>query len=370
MAKVKPGPMNRRLSMKGAFVLVVACTAGLVAVAGAGPAVAADEVSFAGKTITMTVGVAAGSGIDLYGRVLGRYLVQHLPGHPSLVVINQPGAGGLVGHNSWVKKAKPDGLDVTVGGLTEIDPASLLRANVQYDPTSFKYVGGLGAPSQALFINKDAVARLRDKSAAPVVMGAISQVVRGGYYQPLWGVAFLGWNLRWVHAYEDTPELRQAMERGEVDMSSFGNVKDIDNLLKSGKFSVLSQSGTVSNGKVEPRPGLGDAPIFSDLVRGHIKDPLAQRAYDYGENASQVGRWFALPPATPDTILATYLKAYEATVRDPDYIAAIAKTDPGSPQVSKADLERVVHELSKVSPEVIDYLQSELRRQGFLIGNK
>lgn len=356
--------------MKRALVSVAICAASLAAAGGASPAAAAEDVSFAGKTITMTVGVAAGSGIDLYGRVLGRYLVQHLPGHPSLVVINQPGAGGLVGHNSWAKKAKPDGLEVTVGGLTEIDPASLLRANVQYDPTSFNYVGGLGAPSQALFINKDAVARLRDKSAPPVVMGAISQVIRGGYYQPLWGVAFLGWNLRWVHAYEGTPELRQAMERGEVDMSSFGNVKDIDNLLKSGKFSVVSQSGSVSNGKVAARPELGDAPIFADLVRGQIKDPLAQLAYDYGENASQVGRWFALPPATPDSILAVYLKAYEATVSDPDYIAAIAKTDPGSPEVSRADLQRVVRELSKVSPEVIDYLQSELKRQGFLVGNK
>jgi hypothetical protein len=356
--------------MKGALVSVAICTAGLAALAVASPSAAADDVSFAGKTITMTVGTGGGSGIDLYGRVLGRYLVQHLPGHPTLVVFNQPGAGGLVGHNSWVKKAKPDGLNVTVGGLTEIDPASLLRANAQYDPATFKYVGGLGAPSQALFISKAAIARLRDKSATPIVMGAISQVIRGGYYQPLWGVAFLGWNLRWVHAYEDTADLRQAMERGEVDMSSFGNVKDIENLLKSGKFSVVSQSGAVKDGKVEPRPELGDAPIFLELVRGHIKDPLAQRAYDYGENASQVGRWLALPPETPDTIVAVYVKAYEATVRDPEYRATIAKTDPGSPQVSKADLERLVRELSKVSPDVIDYLQSELRRQGFLVGNK
>ena len=149
-------------------------------------------------------------------------------------------------------------------------------------------------------------------------------------------------------------------------MSSFGSVRDIENLLKSGKFSVLSQSGTVSDGKVEPRPELGSAPIFSDLVRGHIKDPLAQRAYEYGENVSQVGRWLALPPETPDTIVAVYLKAYEATVRDPEYNANVAKTDPGSPQVSKADLERLIRELSKVSPDVLDYIHSELRRQGFI----
>jgi hypothetical protein len=252
------------------------------------------------------------------------------------------------------------------GGLTELDPASSLRRNAEYDPATFNYVGGLAAPSQALFIRNDAMARLHDKAATPVIMGAVSEAIRGGYFQPLWGVALLGWNVRWVHAYRDTSELRQAMERGEADMSSFGNVRDIENLLKSGRFSVISQSGTVRDGKAEPRPELGDAPIFSDLIRGRIKDSLVQRAYDYGENVSQVGRWLALPPGTPDSIVAVYLKAYEATVRDPEYNATVAKTDPGSPQVSKADLERLVRELAKVSPDVLDYIHSELSRQGFI----
>src|SRR5690242_13164524 len=142
--------------MKGSPISIALCVAGLAAVASSSAA-AADDVSFAGKVITMTVGNAAGSGIDLYGRVLGRHLAQHLPGHPSLVVLNQPGAGGLIASNGWVKKATRDGLSVTVGGLTELDPGSSLRPNAEYDPATFKYVGGLAAPSQALFISKDAV---------------------------------------------------------------------------------------------------------------------------------------------------------------------------------------------------------------------
>jgi tripartite-type tricarboxylate transporter receptor subunit TctC len=360
--------VSRENYTKGARTSLAICAVGVTALAAAGasPSAAADDVSFAGKTISMIIGNAAGSGTDIYGRTLARSLAQHLPGHPSIIVFNQPGASGLIASNNWVKKAKPDGLSVTIGALTELDPGSLLRTRAAYDPSTFKYVGGLSAPSQALFINKDAVARLHDKSATPVVMGAVGETIRGGYYQALWGVAFLGWNVRWVHAYRDTSELRQAMERGEADMSSFGSVRDIQNLLRSGKFSVLSQSGTVRDGKVEPRPELGDAPIFSDLVRGHIKDPLAQRAHAYGENVSHVGRWLALPPETPDAIVNVYLKAYEETVRDPEYSDAVAKTDPGSPQVSKADLERMARELSQVSPDVIEYVQSELARQGFI----
>lgn len=339
----------------------------VLAMAGASAPAVADDISFAGKTIYMTIGNAAGSGIDLYGRLIGKYLVQHLPGHPNLIVLNQPGAGGLIAYNGWVKKATRDGLSVAIGGLTELDPANLLSANAEYDPATFKYIGGLGAPSQGLFVSKDAAPRLHDKTAAPVVMGAVSSAIRGGYYQALWGKAFLGWNLKWVPAYRDTSELRRAMEGGEADMSSFGNVRDIVNLTKSGKFSVVSQTGGVKGGRHEPREGLGDAPIFADLVGGHITDPLAKRAYDYGENVSQVGRWLALPPDTPDAVVAVYLKAYEAMTHDPEFTAAIAKTDPGSPQVSNEDLASTARDLAKVSPEVINFIKEEQRRQGYIV---
>ena len=328
---------------------------------------AADEMTYAGKTITMTIGNAAGSGIDLYGRLLGRHLVQHLPGHPNLIVINQPGAGGLIAYNSWVTKATRDGLHLAVGGLTELDPANLLNANAQYNPATFKYIGGLAAPSQGLFISKEALPRLRDKSAKPVIMGAVGSAIRGGYYQVLWGVAFLGWNVKWVPAYRDTSELRQAMERGEVDMSSFGNVRDIDNLMKSGKFSVVSQSGAIKDGKIERRTELGDTPVFADLARGRIEDPKGQRAFDYGENVAQAGRWLALPPDTPASIVAIYTKAYETMTQDPEYSAAIAKTDPGAPQVGSTDLENMVRSLAGISQDVIDFVKAEQRRQGFIV---
>lgn len=343
------------------------CAAALATLVLAGPSRAADEISFAGKTVTMTIGNAAGSGIDLYGRLLGKFLIEHLPGHPTLVVFDQPGAGGLIAYNGWIRKATRDGLSVAVGGLTELDPANLLAANAEYDPTTFRYVGGLAAPSQALFIRQDAAQRLHDKSAEPVVMGAVGSAIRGGYYQALWGRAFLGWNLRWVPAYRETAELRQAMDRGEADMSSFGNIRDIDNLLKSGKFQVVSQSGAVSDGKIHPRPELGDAPIFSDLAHGHIADPMGERAFEYGESVSQVGRWLALPPETPDPVFAVYVKAYEAAVHDPQYLAAVAKTDPGSPPVSGAGLSKLARDLSKVSQDVIDYVKAEQRRQGFIV---
>jgi tripartite-type tricarboxylate transporter receptor subunit TctC len=327
-------------------------------------AAAQDSVSFAGKTITMTIGFGAGSSTDLYGRTLGRYLVHHLPGNPGLVVLNQLGAGGVVALNDWANKAEANGLFATIGAQSQTDPDALMRTHAKYDPTKFQYIGGLGAVSQGLFVNKEAVARLYDKSAKPVVMGMVGSTLRGGHYQVLWGVAFLGWNVKWVLGYTRTAELRQAMERGEIDMTTFGATADIEYLLKTGKFAVVCQSGFMSDGKRVQRPIFGDAPLVSDLVKGKIKDLTAQKAFDYWQNVSQVGMWLALPPRTPGAIVATYLKGYEATLEDADYQSEFAKIDPDSPPASRADLEKLVRELAKVSPETLDYIQAELKRQG------
>ena len=333
--------------------------------AAANPSAAAeDRVSFAGKTITMIVGFEAGSGPDIYGRILGQNLVRYLPGQPNLIVINQLGAGGVVALNSWANKAEANGLFIALGTLSQTDPDALVRTNAKYDPTTFKYIGGLAAPSQGLFVNKSAVARLYDRSASPAVMGIVGTTLRSGNYQALWGAAFLGWNLKWVRGYTRTAELRQAMERGELDMTSFGSTPDIDFLQSAGKFSVVSQSGTVQLGKPTRRPSLGNAPMISELVRGKIKDPLAQQSFTYGENVSQIGMWLALPPRTPDGTIAAYVDAFEATLKDAKYREEFAKIDPDSPVAHKDDLAKLVGALSEVSPETLNFIQAELKRQG------
>jgi tripartite-type tricarboxylate transporter receptor subunit TctC len=313
----------------------------------------------------MTIGFAAGGGVDLYGRTIGRYLTHNLPGSPSLLVQNQPGAGGVVALNDWTKSADRNGLSLTVAAQSQTDPDALNRAHAKYNPASFKIVGGLGAYSQGLFIRKDALGRLNNRSAAPVVMGMVGATLRGGTYQVLWGASFLGWNVRWVRGYPSTAEVRQALERGEIDMATFGATTDFQNLLKSGTFTVVTQTGQIQNGERVKRPVLGDAPIFSDLVRDKIRAPLARRAFRYWEAVSQIGMWVALPPGAPDKIVETYVKAFDLTIHDPHYRSEYSRIDPDSIVASKAQIDRLAGELAQVTPETLDYLDAELARQGF-----
>ena len=356
--------MKYRLALLRIFSAVVAGTAWTGVIH---PAAAEDAIS---SPVTMTIGFGAGERPDLYGRILGRSLMRHLPGRPALLVLNRPGAGGVIALSEWVNKAEPDGLHVTIGASSQTDKDALIRTKARYDPATFKFVGGLAAPSQGLFVRKDAVERLLNKSAKPAAIGVTGSTLRTGHYQALWGAAFLGWNVQWVQGYRMTAELRQAMERGELDVAPFGSSTDIDYLLATGKFAVVSQSGALIGGKMVSRPILGGAPIISDLVKGKVKDALAQKAFEYGENIIQVGMWLALPPATPDTIVTAYVKAFEATHNDSEFQATWAKIDPDSPVTGKADLEKLVRELANAPREALEYIQTELKRQSFGVGSR
>jgi len=133
----------------------------------AGPIHRAAAQDAIGSPVTMTIGFGAGERPDLYGRILGRSLVHHLPGQPALLVLNKPGAGGVIALSDWVNKAEPNGLHVTIGASSQIDKDALIRTKAKYDPGKFKYVGGLAAPSQALFVSKDAVERLLTNQRSP-----------------------------------------------------------------------------------------------------------------------------------------------------------------------------------------------------------
>ena len=351
--------MRNDSSYRGLVVIAVLVASG---VAGSVATAAAQEGAFAGKSINVTVGFESGSRIDLYARTLMGNLRRHLAGQPNIIVLNRPGAGGVVALNDWVTKADPDGLNVAVGAQTQVDADALARTHARDRPADLVYVGGLAAASQGLFISKAALAHLGDKSGKPVTMGMVGSTLRTGYYQALWGAAFLGWKVKWVPGYQSTAEARNALERGEVDMSSFGTSTDIDYLLGRG-FTLASQSGAIIDGKMTARPAFGKTPVISDLVKGKIKTSLAQQAFASSEEAIQVGMFLALPPRTPDGVLAAYVKAFEATVQDPAYKQPWAKIDPDSPVARKAELEKLMTEVGRVSPEALAFIQDELKRQ-------
>ena len=348
------------------FVILALASMAAASVASTLPAVA-EPFSLKGKSVTMMIGSEPGGGTDASGRLIARYLGKYLPGEPNMVVQNMPGAGGLTSLNYVVLKTPPDGLLVVMGSASTVDPMTFRKANSQYDPTQFRIVGGIGRGGTVLVINGDAEKRLLDKKAPPVVMGSNANLPRQGMQVTLWGVEYLGWNVKWVVGYPGTNELMLAMDRNEIDMTSTGNIFSVADRLKKGSMKIVNQSGGIENGKIVGRADYGDAVQFTDQMKGKIKDPVAQKSFDYWMAMNIADKWLALAPNTPDDILQTYREAFVKMAADQEFLKAGEKISDGFFPMNHKDVEDYINTLASTTNEAIEYTTNLMRKQGIAV---
>ena len=324
---------------------------------------AQEPVNFSGKTITMVVGNTAGGGTDIAGRLVAQFLEKYLPGNPTVVVRNMPGAQGVLALNHVYMQTKRDGLTVMSGSASQVTPIVFKKANGQFDPAKFKHIGGLGRGGSVLLISVDAAKRLTDRTAAPIVFGVVD-VTRPTAQVAMWGIEYLDWNVKWVSGYRGSNDTTLALERGEIDMTTTSNLFLIERLVASGRFKILNQSGSIDNGKYYPRPEFGNAPVFRDLVVDKVKDETGKRALAYWESAEAVDKWFALSDGTPDDVVNEYRVAFAKMVKDPDFIERGKKISEDLSPMIWQDMQQLVTELAIVTPQTDEYILAKLRKQG------
>jgi len=352
----------KRLQSASVTCLVLAALA-----TGAASGRAEEAVTFRNKAVTMTVGFAAGGGTDVVARLIGQYLSRYLPGTPTLVVQNMPGAEGVAALNALVKMAKPDGLTLTIGVTTQVDPLVYPGAHAVYDPLSFEYIGGTGRPGSVMIISNDAYPRLNDKTRPPVTMGALA-ALRSSMQMTMWGTEYRHWNLKWVFGYPGTNELKLALERDEIDTTALSAIPDVAEVMSTGRFRILLQSGSMQRGTLQPRPEFGDAPLFTDLVGHGVTDPLGRQGMNYTLGMTQIGQWLALPPATPAPIAAAYRAAFHAVFADHEFHGRMLAIVPDVTEMSADDTRSLIANIVRTPPEVIAHMRDVGRRQGIAMG--
>jgi tripartite-type tricarboxylate transporter receptor subunit TctC len=332
---------------------IVACTS-----------VAAQTSLFHGKTVTIIIGYAAGGGTDTFGRLTASFLAHHLPGSPTVIVRNIPGADGITAMNYFVSQVVPDGYTITVNASTTADPLNWRKPQAHFDPTKFAVIGGGGRGGVLLVISKEAEQRLYDKRAQPVIMGSLSGLPRSGMQMAAWGIEHLGWNARWITGYRGTSELMVALERGEIDMTSTGNLFHVLKLLGTGRFKVLAQTGMLRNGVRLPRPEFAGVPVFETMLAGKIADPLMLKAFDYWNANSAIDKWAALPPNPPKPMLDAYREAYRGMISDPEFVERGRKMSDDFEPWPHGEVELLINTLAAIPLEAIDRLGAMLRKQG------
>ncbi len=342
--------------MKFATLRTLSLSLGIAALTMATAQVAsAAEVSFKGKRINVIIGSQPGGGTDGTTRLVGRYLEKYLPGKPRLIYRNMPAGHGVKASNYFANEVKRDGLTWMGGASSYVDANNLRKKVVKYNPTKYKFIGAVSRGGSVVLIRKDRLANLTDKSKKPVIVGALDGS-RSWAQMITWGMEYLDWNVKFVIGYPGSSALALALRRGEIDMFGTSTLLMHKGLNKTGKFTGLGQLGEPGpNGTIIRRLSFRDVPTMPAMMKGKTSG-LAKETFDYWVKSNQIDKWYALPPKTPEKIVAVYRKAYQKATKDPGFIKAgkfqfSADFNP----VSAADIARLVRDTAYPREELRNF---------------
>src|SRR4051812_33717712 len=279
------------------------------AVAATLPAAAQSPESFwRGKQVRFILGAAPGQDYDLWARLLARHWPRHIPGNPTLVVENMPGAGHLIATNYLYNKAPRDGS--AIGMVTRNIPNAAVMhiSGVLYEPEKFAWIGSPERVNRGCFAMAGAaVQRAQDLFASELIVGgtgAGSSVSE----TPMLLNNLLGMRFKLVEGYEKPQDAVLAMERGELEGICF-TVQSLEQSrpgwIKSGKVRVLF---TLEHEPVT----LAAAPVIFDFV----KDEAQRAVLDFYSSSIEMGRPILAPPGVPADRLAALRRGFDRTMED------------------------------------------------------
>jgi tripartite-type tricarboxylate transporter receptor subunit TctC len=289
----------------------------LIGLTSASAVAAADPIAdfYAAHPIVIDVGFAPGGGYDTAARLLARHLGHHMPGHPSVIVRNMPGAGGLLAANHLFNVAPHDGSEITELGDTVPFTPLWNHDGVQFDATKFRYLGSLDKRQSGMaMVWYDAAAKtFADAQHVPVTVGSTGSTDIS-WIAPHLLNALLGTQFKVIAGYGSTPDAVLAMERGEIDGWlgwNWPSLKSVrPDLVAAHKINVLMQLSS------ERDPDLKDIPTAFELAKSEGDRRIMRLVFA----SQELGRIVAAPPGTPEDRLAALRKGFDETMKDPDFL--------------------------------------------------
>jgi hypothetical protein len=329
----------------------------LAVTAGAALAIgpAAQAADFSGKKLQLIVASNPGGGTDRVGRLMAHFMSINLPGKPKIVVKNTGSGGGKIRGANLLAKAKPDGLTIMQSDGSTLQPTTLKRKSVRYDPTKFRAIGAINRGGSILFMRKEAVPRLTDKSKKPAIIAAISGS-RSWQAMPMWGAEFLGWNAKWIPGYKGSGSMTKALRQGEVDAFATNNVYIINELVKDGLVDLVVQVGQPTDTGYAPRNSYPKVPVFPDIIKKVKLTKTQWQAYTSLVNPSLIDKWMGLPPATPEKLVKQWRAAYVAAYKDPELVKVFRKEfSKDLTFISGKRVEEMIKEVSGVPEAAVQF---------------
>jgi tripartite-type tricarboxylate transporter receptor subunit TctC len=339
--------------MRKTLLGIVASCVALLTMVGLGLADPVEDF-YKGRTIKFIVGSNTGGSYDTYSRLLTAHMGRHIPGNPTLVVENMPGASGTKSAQYIGEIAPKDGSVIGMFNQSMPQRQMFEPDQVHFDLSKFGWIGAMNT-STTVFItwHTSGVKTLEDARKKEVVMGALSAAGGNSVY-PLLINAFLGTKFKVVLGYQGGNTIQLAMERGEVD----GRAAVVWSGLKAGwphwiaekKIFVLLQTGLTKE------KDLPDAPLLLDLAKNQEEKAI----FRFVSSDSAMGFPVTAPPGIPAERLAALQKAFLDTMKDPEFVKIATERQLEIEPSTGDEVRKVVEDLIGTPKDVIAKIKKGL----------
>lgn len=322
----------------------------VVAVAAMNGEVKADAVAdfYSGKQVTLLVGYGPGGGFDTRARLIAKFMGRHIPGNPGIIVQNMPGAGSKRLANHLYKVAPKDG--TVFGVINEAMATNPLFGveGTQFDALKFTWLGSLVKdPSICFAMQGSGIKTMDDLTTREFIVGATG-TGSTSYILPTTMNQFLGAKIKIIVGYKGTSEITLAAERGEVHGMCGLTWQNLNALkpdwVPDGKATVIGQMGQAKD------PALPDVPLMLDLVKD--KDDRATWKLLFANR--EMGNPYVAPPGLPADRKQALRRAFDATVRDPEFIAEAAKSGMALSPNTGEEIDALLKQTYVASAQVVD----------------
>lgn len=318
---------------------------------------------FKGKSIRILVGFATGGVMDLWARLIAQHMGKHIPGNPTVIVQNMPGAGSMIAANYVYNVAKPDGLTLGLVFPSLYFDQLLGSKEVKFDWVKFTWIGSPERTKELFFIRSDTPYKtLEDlqKAQEPPRCGS-SGAGRGAstYYVPKLLEEAFGAKFHMVLGYQGTSDIDLAIQKGEVHCRA-GSVLGVigrepgRTWIKTGFVRILVQSGSSRDQR------LPDVPTIDELMDKHKTPEAIRRLAKILLSGNDVGRPIVGTPGISQDRVRVLREALMKTVSDPELLAEAKKRAWDVTPASGEELETLAREVITQPPTVIEQLKNLL----------
>lgn len=305
--------------------------------------VAAQSVEdfYKGKQMRFVIRSATGGGYDLYGRLIARHIVNHVPGKPTMIPQNMPGGGGITAANYMAEVAPKDGTHLTmIGQALPLDQALGFTPSFKADLRSFNWIGNVSDSNMLTYTwRASPIKTMEDAKKREAIIGATGAGDLSSWIPEVYN-SVLGTKFKVIDGYKSYGEVRLAMERGEAEgyganpLSAMLSIQP--EALKDKLYNIIVQIG------IKRDPQIPDVPLLAELTN----DPEKKEVLEFISKGLAVGRPIGTTPGVPPDRVAALRKAFDAMLKDAAFLDEAKKQNA---DIGPMDGETVAQLISAVN---------------------